>query len=164
MTKANQFRYTFDWSLKPFTSLMKLLLGLNVDAVQQSLSVRLTIPAIGFFVIICHLVINGPCGVYSSTVSSADWKVYDSAFTFVSANPKAMAALVGDICRIAFFLVTPVIHIVLMAHVLLTNHWKDLWLTLKKIQNKMNLDKDFYRKCRCHCFIALVLLLLVHNS
>ena len=39
--------------------------------------------------------------------------------------------------------------------------WKELWNNLLEIQQEMDLDLDFHRKCKRHCYIALFLLLAV---
>lgn len=42
-----------------------------------------------------------------------------------------------------------------------TRNWKDLWLNLLNIHEDMKLSRNFIKKCKRRCFLALVVLLLV---
>ena len=148
------------WSLKPLTVCMKFILGVTLEIGGKRARCGYLISAFGLFPIICHLTINGPCGLYSNKEKHDIGKnLLDENF-FKEGRPEdegGKILLVKDLCRWLLFLSLPAIHVIFMANVLLTKKWEDMWLFL----NKMKLSENFYCKCRRNCLIALSLLILV---
>ena len=172
MLRANEplrRRNNLEWSLKPFLISMKFILGLDFTNVSNLNCVRpvgFLIPAIGFFVSIFFLVVNGPCGLYSyKKENDDDKKFFDyDAPQNRSEEWHGKVKFIHDIIRFPLFLSSPTIHLVFMIKVLFTNRWRNLWGLLQTIHRKMQLDEQFNRKCRRHCFIALSLLVMVNTN
>lgn len=72
-----------------------------------------------------------------------------------------LADLISNLYR--HFLVSSV-PIIFTFHLHLTGQWKDLWATLKLIQEEMKLTEKFYRQCRLHCCCAILLLIAVGRA
>ena len=157
----------FVQSLKPLTVLMKFIVGVNLDNSDgKQKIVRFLVPAFGFLVIICHLIINGPCGLYSFTRRYLQIK--DS---YIALQPETIpiehygiALLIGDICRFPLFFSTPITHFIFVAAALMTRKWEDLCDILRKINYTMKLSKEFHGKLRRQCLVALSLLVLVNSD
>ena len=164
--RTNNIVPEFYWSLKPFNSCMKFVMGLDLSVSNKKhkpFSTRLILPIIGIFIIILYLAVNGPCGFFSYRVKyDINKKMVDeNPFEIAPEKQDEFAELLRDFCRIPLFLSTPIIHLFFMGNVLLTRNWKDLCFVLLKIQKEMKLDEKFHQKCRHHCLVAIGLLLMV---
>ena len=157
----------FKQSLKPLTLSMKFFIGLNLDkpktsTIKKSIFIRFFVPAFGFFVIICHLAINGPCGLYSFSrkhrIKSAIWEDHNN---ISPKKPFDFFLLFSDICRFPLFFSCPIIHFVFIIGTLLTKSLQKLWQTLRRINFEMKLSQDFHGILRRHCLMALALHFLV---
>ena len=157
----------FEQSLKPLIVSMKFVISVNFDTVKRKPLVGFFVPAIGFLLIICHLSINGPCGLYSFTrkiLSRKEAEVFDvNPSEILPDEPFHFALLIGDICRIPLFFSTPLIHFVFMIQVLMTKNWTDMRRVMHNINLKMNLTKAFHEKVHKNCLRVLVLLILVNH-
>ena len=156
----------FEWSLKPFIVSMKFVLGLDLSVSstrnRKSRS-YVFFPAIGMFIIISYLSINGPCGFFSfRTLHDRNKRLYnENPVDIAPEKSEDFFELLKDFCRMPLFLSTPIIHLFFMGNVLFTRNWKDLCFVLLKIEQEMRLGEDFHRKCRNKCLVALGLLVLV---
>ena len=156
----------FEWSLRPLTVCMTIVLGLNLDIDKKpSIAIRFLVPVLGVFVILCSLAINGPCAFQlnqkSQSFGSDLGEDYESAFQVVNIDTNSLLRIVSYVCRFGFFLAAPLVHLTFMANVLLTRNWRDLIETLRQIQKEAKLSKEFHLKCRRQCFVFIFLLFLV---
>ena len=161
-----QDKRNFDWSLKPILWSMKILAGAPIGIVRakskRSLAASFIIILLGFAIHISNICINGPRVLNPNRFFwMKEIQNFDSPFSFFRDFPDALLQFVIDITTVVFFFTIPVIHLFFFFTTLLSRKWIDLASALKKIQNEMKLSKEFHRKCRKLCFIALYLLFLV---
>ena len=162
---GNGMENSFAWSLKPLDFASRVFVGvpLNFYNYKIHFKSRLCFILLGCFILLFHLLINGPRGF---KISKFDWMAerenYRSPFIFFKDHPDAILQFTVDVTSILFFVSTSLIHLVFWFNtVLWSQKWQDLVFVLKEIQNKMNLSEGFYRKCRRHCMVALLVLILV---
>ena len=157
----------FGWSLNPLTTFLQLFLGipLSCSTIKKKKS-KIKILALFAAIVVTNLFINGPRGIeisrfqFMSKIYSND--KYESSYRYLKENPFGIVKLVKIIADMAFFCYVPFIHITFVATILFDPNWKKLIEILDKIQRKMKLDKEFHRKCRRMCFMALVQLSIVN--
>ena len=144
---------------------MNFVLGFNLNVLDKRNSIfnRFIVPVFGFLIIVSHLAVNGPCGLFSYKKRHDVSKHLEAEnpFEILPEDQQGKILLVKDVCRMAFFFATPLIHFFFLINVLFTNIWNDLGKCLNIIQQKMKLSDIFYCKCRRQCFVALAILVLV---
>ena len=168
--KDKEFSGTFQWSLKPLFVLANLI-GLPLNGFTRnkrrrrfSIIFKLIIPISCCFVLMGNLVINGPQKLFSFDALKEKLRGrghFESPFGYFKANPQGLIILVKDVMLKWFFAAVPLVHLVFFVTVLFTRKWKDVWTALDDIQKKMNLNEEFHRKCRKHCLLVILVLILV---
>ena len=156
----------FDWSLQPLTLCLKFL-GIPLNFTKKGTSpniVAILVSIFGFCIIGANF-FNGQRGIEIDQLEFMK-KVheFDSPFLYFKKNMYGLIKLVKLISEMIFFCYIPFIHFVFILTVLFDPNWKKLIGLLKKIQRKMKLDAEFHRKCRRHCFAALIFLSVVSKN
>ena len=154
----------FRWSLVPFIYWMRLF-GIELD--QSTIKKRsfLARLSIGFFGIVI-IVINMVCNFLWFSWNLDDYqKVIDQESEKSKERRKRQLILhlAPTIILISKIFLGSGVHLIFYILVLLTRRWKDLWSSFQHLQNQsyFRSNKKFYRQCRRHCYIGLILLLLV---
>ena len=155
-------RKKFDWSLKPLIICMRFASGcnLNISSKFTSKAIRFAVPVMGLFYVMAHLVVNGPCALFSHKARYDEMK---SLFKINLMKKEEVSYLAGDVIKISLFFSTTLIHLIFMANVLLTKKWRNVWNILQKIHQEMKLDNVFHGKLRRHCLVVLSLFILVNS-
>lgn len=151
----------FDWSLKPLTFCASIFGGipLHFNEKKKNFTISITFACL---IILSNLLINGPRGI---NINKFKWmndiSDYDNSWLFFQQFPDALLQFVIDLTSIIFFVAIPLIHVIFLFSIVLSNSWEELVSLLKEIQNEMELTADFHQKCRQRCIIALLFVLLV---
>ena len=154
----------FDWSLKPLMTSLNFL-GIPMNFTKNGDSpkiITLFVAIFGCCIVGANFFLNGQRGI---EIDQLDFmkEVYnfESPFLYFEKNPHGLIKLVKLISEMIFFCYVPFIHAIFMLTVLFDANFKKLIGLLEKIQRKMKLDEEFHRKCRRHCFAALISLSIV---
>ena len=154
----------FDWSLKPLTVCLAFF-GIPLNFNKKGMSpkiVAIFVSIFGCCIIGANFFFNGQRGLEIEQLEfMKEVQNFESPYTYFKFNPYGLIKLIKYISEMIFFCYVPFIHFVFIATVLFDPNWKKLIGLLEKIQRKVELDDEFYRKCRRHCFAALITLLLV---
>ena len=137
----------FRSSLKPIVILMKML-GLPLDLGSSSAGLLFVLIAFSFIILVINITSHG----------YLLWK-YAHDKIFFKRNDFGAFHLVK--CVINFLLVSGV-PVIFVVH-LLTGRWSTVWNFLIRIQNVMQLNKQFYRWIFNVCIIMIIVLLAVRK-
>lgn len=161
----NGKRNTFAWSLKPLINLM-ILFGIRLDVLSPMRKVtKMIIQFFGLLLIFINFVdFFIQCIFYA-------FVFWTAVVELVRAINNITSMAIGDeFARMCLMEVIPmIIHwysifavpTMFMNHLFRTGQWKELWLTVNKIQEEMDLSAKFYKKCRNQCYLAIGFLFLV---
>ena len=158
---------TFKWSLKPLLIITKFTAGIPLHFTpahsKKSIAIRLMVTLIGFLISFSNLLINGPRGINKGKFSWMNViQNYESPYLLFKENPELMLEFVIDVTSICFFIAVPLIQFVFFMTVVWSKNWTRLVSSIKIIQKEMNLSKQFYKKCRTRCLVAILILILVN--
>ena len=162
---------SFSWALNPLLCVTTMFAGCPLSFTRNRFRssksfVGFIFLCLSFFILVSHLIINGPRGIDITKFEWMDKLLYKSLYItshvfFFKRYPDAMLQLVVDCTSIMFFAAVSLIHLVFIVVIFLRQSWTGLVRSLKAIENEMNLSKPFYQKCRRNCIIALLFLFLV---
>ena len=162
---TEESKKSFAWSLKPLSFVTLFTAGVPLTFSYKTIysaRIRFLFLLFSSFIVVSHLVINGPRGIDKSKF---DWmkrrQEHESPFIFLKKHPDIMLQFVIDSTKTIFFASVLLIHIIFIFMILWSQSWSCLIFTLENIKKEMNLDECFYRKCRKRCIIALLFLILV---
>ena len=129
---------------------------------QNVFSVPFLLPALGLLLIICHLAVNSPCGLYSNKIVYADESTrLEEKKLKKETDKRDIFELIDDFCRFSLFLSTPIIVLTFIANMVLTKNWRNLVRLFEKIQRRMELERSFRRKFVHHFLVIMFFLILV---
>ena len=124
--------------------------------------VAILVSNFGCFIIGANFALNGQRGIEIDQLDfMKEVEEFDSPYTYFKFNSYGLIKLVKLISEMIFFCYVPIIHVVFIATILFDPNWKKLFFLLEKIQREMTLRDEFHRKCRRHCFLALISLCVV---
>ena len=161
-----ELRKKFEWSLKPLEIITRFFVGVTLNfSNTTSVSVRLILLVFGCFIIISNFLVNGP---RSLKINSFEWmeeiQNFESPYLFFPEFPDALLQFVVDVTFTMLWATISLIHIIFLLMVTMSEKWTFLIQSLKEIENSdMQFGKVFYRKCRKHYFIAIVVFILVSS-
>ena len=142
-------------------------LGIPLSFIKKGDSSKIVVimSLFGCCIIGANFVLNGQRGLEIDQLEfMKEVQNFDSPYTYFKKNPYGLIKLIKYISEMIFFCYVPFIHVVFMLTILLDPNWRKLIGLLDKIQRKMKLDDEFYRKVRWHCQAALISLFLVSKK
>ena len=154
----------FQWSFQPLTFCLKFLgIPFNFSDKKTPRKALVFVPLLCCCIILANFIINSPrvfepgCLNWMKEIDN-----FESPFTYFKANPFGIIRLLKLISNMIFFCYVPFLHLTFVIMVLFGNDWgENMMFILQKIQQYIKPSKEFHRKLRKRCFVAMLLLAVV---
>ena len=141
-------RAKFESSLQPMVILMKII-GLPLDLGSSSASLIFALLTISFSLFAVNLTAN--CYLVANAIAN------NTMFMRFGFYLGVFFPILKSFVNFALVSGVPMIFV---AH-LVTGRWLSVWNSLIRIQDEMQLSKEFHRSCFNICLVAILLLCLV---
>lgn len=163
---GRHFDNNFAWSLKPLTWLM-VLFGIRLDCLTHIRQFsKFTIQFFGLLLMLINLIdtvmqLSFYADFFQKKITD-EVRMFKRLFRTSAGDSFARKVTVEMFTKIVHRLVVFALPAMFINHLYRTGKWRKLWLTLYKTMDELDLSSGFYRKCRNHCYFAIVLLLMVN--